>query len=178
MIGDSPWSAPLVKQLNLMIDNLIARHGKGSSVSLGDIWPALAKRYPEGSPIDLKCPKFKRFLKCRIIDQLRSERRRSQPSGYRFLSNFDRVKPLARHHEPSDELIRAEQEARVWTLFDRLPKGDQDLLLAQFNKRSSKPAELARSQNLSTRTIKRRQHDAWIRLLGMLNLIEPIGGDS
>ncbi len=109
------------------------------------------------------------------MELLRSDRRQARRFGLPRDFNVD--EPASGVPDPSDRLILAEQVARLRSWLDGLPEADRDLVLARFEKRSTKPSEMARQLGVSSRTIKRRGHAAWGRFLRLHGQEERGGGD-
>lgn len=175
MVVDWSASSPFPRQLDFVIKRLLLRFGRGASISLGDIWPSLEKQYPQGSPIEIDAPQFKQFLKCRVKDRLRSDRR--QTKRLRSLDDFDDVRTISNQREPLDGLLQSERIAILKAALDQLSQTDRDLVWASVEKRSAKHAELARNLGCSRRTIKRLEATARIRLLTSLDRNERAGGE-
>ena len=174
MVVDWTSASPFLIHLERLLNQILVQYGRRVSISLGDIWPALKKSYPEGSSIETNCLEFRHFVKCRVLDRVRSDLRQTKRFG--IPSDFGGDEPTSGSRDPAHELIQAEQAACLETSLNLLPEADRDLILALFEKRSPKPAEMAQSLGVSRRTIKRREHDACNRLRWMLKSSEHIGG--
>jgi len=174
VVVDYSAASHFLVQLKQSLDRILIRCGREASVSLGDIWDHLRKHCPADAEIDY--PEFRRFLDYRVRDQLRSDRRQTK----RFGNPIDQYgnEPIAIFRDPCDELIRAEQLARVEAALRCLPEANRELLLARFEGRSSKTAELARSLGCSPRTIKRRQDRALDEVRRLLDQDGQTGGGS
>ena len=136
------WNPQFLTELARLFQRYEGREKGNPAVSLGDVWLLVHHRYLKGDCVDIGSPVFRQFVKWRVLDLSRRDRRAISRSGARRVEVEDEPKSAGR--TPPDELIQDEDVAFINLVLRQFASVDQELIMAKIEKRPRELKELAR----------------------------------